>query len=153
MDVKEERELALDVWFKLIKAFKIIHRKTQHELSLSGLTGPQFGVLMRLNIYGELCLNEISDKLNVTEGNITGIIDRLEREGYVYRERDKDDRRVIHIKLTPEGERIYNEAYPGHQRLIEELMSCLSEEEQKQLSYLLKKLRKGIEEIGNSGDR
>jgi len=152
MDIKEEKELALDVWINLIKAFKIIHREIQHELSPSGLTGPQFGVLRRLNIHGELCLSEISEKLNVTEGNITGIIDRLEREGYVYRERDKDDRRVIHIKLAPEGERIYNEVYPGYRQRIDQLMGCLTEEEQKQLSYLLDKLRRGIEEIGNSGD-
>lgn len=71
-----------------------------------GLTGSQGAVIRKLTIHGPLSSAELSRKLYVTPANITGIIDRLEKKGLVARVRQKSDRRVALIALTPEGEKL-----------------------------------------------
>jgi len=89
---------------------------------------------------GGLPLSQIAERLLVTGGNVTGIVDRLEREGYVYRQRDEHDRRRIYARLTPQGERICREVLPAYERTVEQVMSALSPEERRQLTHLLRKL-------------
>ena len=74
-----------------------------------GLTGPQASVLHAINQMGSMSSANLSRKLHVTPGNITGIVDRLEKKGLVSRERKIEDRRVVLITLTPQGRQLADE--------------------------------------------
>jgi MarR family 2-MHQ and catechol resistance regulon transcriptional repressor len=90
-------------------------------------------------------LGELAEKLLVTGGNVTYVMDRLEDQGLVYRFRRPDDRRVIQAKLTPEGRDLVADVFPGHASYIEHLSRHLTTDEQKLLSGLLKRLGIGIQ--------
>ncbi len=111
-----------------------------------GLTVPQFGILEALHHLGPLSLGELADKLLVTGGNITYVMDRLEAQGLVERRRSEEDRRVVEAHLTPEGRKRIASVFPGHAAFIREVVSPLGEEEQRKLRELLKRLGKGIVE-------
>jgi MarR family 2-MHQ and catechol resistance regulon transcriptional repressor len=109
------------------------------------LTGTQFNTLLVLRAAGPegLPLGEIGRHLVVTKANVTGLIDRLEREGLVHRD-THSDRRVTLAKLTEKGAALLTEALPRHQQLLADLMDCLTYEEKEQLIGLLTKLRCGL---------
>lgn len=68
-----------------------------------GLTGPQLAVLKMLEPVGKLSLSELSERIRARNSTVTGIIDRMQREGLVERARSESDRRVVHIGLTGKG--------------------------------------------------
>jgi MarR family 2-MHQ and catechol resistance regulon transcriptional repressor len=76
----------------------------------------------------------------VTSGNITGIVDRLEREGIVFREREVKDRRVIRAKLTPKGAKIYKKIIPIYKKKVSEILQILTKDEMRSLQHFLKKI-------------
>src|SRR5262245_34697665 len=71
-----------------------------------GLTGPQLSVVKLLETFGDLSLSSLSDRIKAQNSTVTGIIDRMEREGLVRRERSEADRRVVLIRLTNKGRSI-----------------------------------------------
>jgi MarR family 2-MHQ and catechol resistance regulon transcriptional repressor len=93
-----------------------------------------------------MSLGELADKLLVTGGNITYVMDRLEEQGLVYRDRSPEDRRIIQAKLTEQGRALIGDVFPGHGKYVEELSGFLEAEEQEDLRRLLKKLGRGIKE-------
>lgn len=109
-----------------------------------GLTTPQFGVLEALHHLGPLSLGELADKLLVTGGNITYVMDRLEEQGLVTRERSSADRRVVKAQLTEAGTLLVTEVFPGHAAAVAELAGALEPAEQEALRGLLKRLGKEI---------
>jgi MarR family 2-MHQ and catechol resistance regulon transcriptional repressor len=86
---------------------------------------------------------EVSTKVLKSGSNMTTVIDNLERDGLVRRERDTGDRRVIHVHLTDEGSRKIEAVLPGHVSALVEEFSVLSPKEQETLGELCKKLGKG----------
>lgn len=111
-----------------------------------GLTTPQFGTLEALYHLGPLSLGDLADKLLVTGGNVTYVMDRLEDQGLVYRYRRPDDRRVILARLTEEGRDLVAEVFPGHASYVERLSRHLTAGEQEALAGLLRTLGKGIQD-------
>lgn len=133
---------ALRLWVSLARAYATFARALSSKVLEFGLTAPQFGVLEALYHLGPLPLGELADKLTVTGGNVTYVMDRLESHGLVRRERSDEDRRVIMAKLTPKGADLVAEVFPHHADLIVDMVSVLDVEEQEQMRYLLKKLGK-----------
>jgi DNA-binding MarR family transcriptional regulator len=84
---------------------------------------------------------ELAEASGVTRATMTGLIDTLERDGYVKREPDPDDRRMMSVRLTPAGEHFLHEFLPGHFQAIASLLSPLSESERKTLVRLLGKIQ------------
>ena len=84
---------------------------------------------------------ELADAAGVTRATMTGLIDTLERDGFVKREPDPDDRRMMSVRLTPAGEKFLVEFLPGHFKAIATLMSPLTEAERKTLVRLLGKVQ------------
>jgi DNA-binding MarR family transcriptional regulator len=84
---------------------------------------------------------ELADAAGVTRATMTGLIDTLERDGYVTREPDPEDRRMMSVRLTAKGERFLVDFLPGHFRMIAALMGTLSESERKTLVRLLTKIQ------------
>jgi DNA-binding MarR family transcriptional regulator len=78
-------------------------RLTKEQAARHGLTGPQLSVAKILEDIGDLSLSELSERINAQNSTVTGIVDRMEREGLVERKRSSDDRRVVHIRLTKKG--------------------------------------------------
>ena len=78
-------------------------RVTKELARRADLTGPQLTVLKMLEGVGDLSLSELSERIRAQNSTVTGIIDRMEREGLVVRARSTEDRRVVHIRLTEKG--------------------------------------------------
>ena len=87
---------------------------------------------------------ELADAAGVTRATMTGLIDTLERDGFVKREPDPDDRRMMSVLLTAKGDRFLNDFLPGYFKAIAGLMAPLSESERKTLVRLLGKLQQHI---------
>lgn len=143
-----ERERALRLWIALARCYSTFSREVACKVSEYGLTTPQFGILEALYHLGPLSLGELAEKLLVTGGNVTYVMDRLEEQGLVYRERSPEDRRVVQAKLTARGRDLIAEVFPGHGAFVEDLCGELSGKEQEDLRGLLKKLGVGIRERG-----
>lgn len=140
----EDEERALRLWIALARSSSTFTRAVAVRVLDYGLTLPQFGVLEALHHLGSVQLGELADKLLVTGGNVTYVMDRLEEQGLVSRTRCGKDRRVVWACLTDEGRRLISEVFPGHATFVHELASVLEPEEQETLRTLLKKLGKGI---------
>ncbi len=93
---------------------------------------------------------ELADQAGVTRATITGLLDRLEREGYVERSHRRDDRRMVAVSLTPKGIGLVETILPRHVKRVSLLMSLLSERERKQVVSLMEKVRQGAFRLRNS---
>jgi MarR family 2-MHQ and catechol resistance regulon transcriptional repressor len=136
----EKANLALDMWVKLARASSTFGKCTSGNIRSFGLTEPQFSVLECLGHVGPVTLGELSRKQLTSGGNITCVVDNLEKEGLVERAPSADDRRAVLARLTPKGQRLFDEVFAQHARFVEETASVLSEPELKTLAALLKKL-------------
>ena len=92
---------------------------------------------------GPLTQGEVSAKVLKSGSNMTTVIDNLERDGLVQRERDHKDRRVIHVHLTATGRKAVEALFPGHVAALVDEFSVLGTTEQETLAGLCKKLGKG----------
>jgi MarR family 2-MHQ and catechol resistance regulon transcriptional repressor len=134
--------LALDTFIKLTRATNSLMSRLAACETLGDLTQSQFGVLETLLHLGPLSQTEICGKLLKSGGNITLVIDNLEKRGWVRRDPDPEDRRITIVKLTPSGDALIREVFPLHLQAIVDEMSVLLPEEQKLLAQLCKKLGK-----------
>ena len=105
---------ALDAYIKLARATTSVGVRLSRPLAEAGLTPTQLGVVEALLHLGPLGQRVLGDKLLMSGGNITTVVDNLERRGLVRRERRGDDRRHVTVHLTPEGRRLISRVFPGH---------------------------------------
>ncbi len=112
-----------------------------HEVSgRFGVTGPQLWALKTISREGSLPLGELSKKMYLDPSTISGVIDRLESKGYVARDRSQEDRRVVNVRLTPEGESLVKKApNPAQGKMIHGLRR-LSEDELSAIYHSVEKL-------------
>lgn len=87
----------------LRRIMKSFQDYSQRVLSHFGVTGPQLWVLKTLAQDGDLALGHLSKRMSVNPSTITGVVDRLEKKGYVIRIRNQKDRRLVKVQLTPAG--------------------------------------------------
>ncbi len=131
---------ALNSYTKLMRAAESVTSRTSRPMAAAGLTISQFGVLEALLHKGPLCQRDIAAKILKSTGNITMVIDNLEKQGLVRRERDMEDRRYLTVHLTEKGTILINKVFADVEASIVAEMSALSAEEQEQLGNLCKKL-------------
>lgn len=143
-----EEEQALRLWISLARCYVTFSRAVACKVAEYDLTAPQFGVLEALFHLGPLSLGELAEKLLVTGGNVTYVMDRLEAQGLVARERSGDDRRVVRAHLTKKGRSTIESVFPGHVDFVRSLVQGLGSGEREELRALLKKLGKGIADGG-----
>ena len=132
--------LALGLWVKLARATSTFNKLTTEDIRTYGLTEPQFAVLECLGHLGPMKLSTLSKKMLVSGGNITCVVDNLQKDGLVERVPSKEDRRAILVQLTQKGNRMFGEIFVRHAEFVASLSSVLGESEQRTLSELLKKL-------------
>jgi len=140
----DEQERALRLWIALARCYVTFSRAVACKVAEYDLTAPQFGVLEALYHVGPLSLGELAEKLLVTGGNVTYVMDRLEAQDLVVRKRSGDDRRVVKAHLTTKGRATIEAVFPGHVDFVHGLVAGLGAEDQEALRGLLKRLGKGI---------
>ena len=138
---------ALSAFINLIRASDSTLAKTTAHLERLGVTNGQFAVLEALLHLGPMCQHTLGKKLLRSGGNVTLVVDNLERHGWVRRERQVKDRRMIQIHLTPKGRRLITRVFPEHARIVARVMSQLSAVEQEQLRKIARKLGRGADEL------
>jgi len=131
-------QLALDTFIKLVRAAESFVSRTSSEYDKEGLTTSQFGVLEALFHLGPLCQKELASKILKSSGNMTLVIDNLEKRSLVRRTRDAEDRRYYRIHLTDQGRDLMTSLFPRHAQRIREEMASLSPAEQAELGRLCK---------------
>lgn len=136
---KKERR-ALRTYVKLMRATESVTHRIHQHLSSTGLTLSQFAVLEALYHLGSLSQKDIAKKILRSSGNITMVIDNLEKRRLVQRKRHKVDRRYYIVHLTIRGNKLISGIFPRHAGKIVTEMAVLNASEQKKLSKLCKKL-------------
>lgn len=137
---------ALNAYINLARASDSLLGRMSVQLEGDGLTMGQFGVLETLLHLGPMCQRTLGKKLLRSGGNITMVVDNLEKHGWVRREQQEDDRRMIKIHLTQMGRKLIERVFPEHARAIRKEMSVLQPGEQESLRQICRKL-------GRSGER
>jgi len=140
---KPKEILALNTFIKLSRAMSSFEDRMLSYGSLGKLTLSQFGVLEALYHLGPLCQGQISKKLLKSTGNITMVVDNLEKSGLVQRVRSIEDRRMINVELTSSGTELIEQVLPLHVAAIVAEMSVLTPAEQATLGELCRKLGQG----------
>jgi MarR family transcriptional regulator, 2-MHQ and catechol-resistance regulon repressor len=131
---------ALDTYIKLVRASESVASRVTRHLEDDGLTVSQFGVLEALFHLGPLSQRELAQKILKSGGNVTMVIDNLEKRGLVKRERDSEDRRLYRVTLTPLGRKLIKNIFPLHADKIASQMNILTKEELLELGRLCRKL-------------
>lgn len=108
------------------------------------LTGPQLTVVKILEAVGGLSLSELSSRIRAQNSTVTGIIDRMEREGLVVRARSQTDRRVVHIHLTEKGTKLAREIPIEPMRVFRTAIESLTDREMKDLFKTLNKVARFV---------
>ena len=140
---------ALRIWLRLLTCTQLIERKVRSRLREEfGTTLPRFDLMAQLDRYRDgLKMNELSRLLMVTGGNVTAIVDQLEKEGLVERLDEPADRRAFRIRLTRAGERSFADMALAHEGWVVEMLSGLSRKEHEELLKLLARLKASAMEV------
>jgi len=128
------------LWIRFLRFHLLSNKRLDEEMEQIDLTLPQFYVLATIGYAGGLPFSGIGEKMMVTVSNLTGIVDRLEEKGLVYRQRDSKDRRVVRVALTEKGVKLYKSSIPSVEKSVFEIFSSLDKPQQKELASLLRRL-------------
>jgi len=139
----EAEVLALNTYIKVTRAAQSIMGRAMEHLSDANLTPSQFAILEALYHLGTLSQVELAKKLLLSTGNITTVIQNLEKRDLVCRQRSTDDQRYMQVSITDSGRALIASIFPSHVQGIVEIMSVLSPEEQQILAQLSRKLGLG----------
>jgi DNA-binding MarR family transcriptional regulator len=139
-------KLELRLWLRLLTCTSLVERRVRARLRAEfGTTLPRFDLLAQLDRAPDgLSMSELSSRLMVSNGNVTGLADALARDGLVAREADHADRRSARLRLTAAGKRAFDAMTPVHERWIDELMAGLDRAEMAQLLALLGRLKQSV---------
>ncbi|WP_129127826.1 MULTISPECIES: MarR family winged helix-turn-helix transcriptional regulator [Geomonas] len=133
-------KLALNTYTKLMRGAESVTGRVGRKMSEAGLTISQFGVLEALLHKGPLCQRDVASKILKSTGNITLVIDNLEKQGLVLRERSLEDRRFCTVILTQKGRTLIEATFAEVEAAIVAEMGVLTDEEQQTLGRICKKL-------------
>ena len=144
--MSERSKESLRTWLRLLSCENAIEQKIRSRFREQfEVTLPQFDVLSELEHASEqLTMSQLSKELMVSNGNITGVVDRLEKNKLVVRIRPEHDRRVQYIELTAEGKDAFRRMSRKHEQWLEEWLANISIEEMDQLQSLLLKARDSV---------
>ena len=150
----DQEHLSEATLYNIARTFTLLHRAFQRSYSHFTLTPAKLNVLAVVRHLGGtngMPQRDIAERLIISGSNVTGLIDRLEKDGLLVRRATADDRRVKLIAITPKGAALLDRLWPAHLQQAESAISILSEQEQQQLIRLLTKLRAWIQRQNGSG--
>lgn len=145
----------LRLWLRLLSCTLLIENEIRARLRQRfGVTLPRFDLMAQLDRAPDgLTMGELSRRLMVSNGNVTGITDRQVAEGLVTRSPSPTDRRTMVVRLTPAGRAAFAEMARVHERWIVELFSGLSREEKGELMRLLGRAKESVRTAISGGER
>jgi len=146
--VHEAHHESLRVWLRLLTCTMLIERTIRARLRTQFRTTlPRFDLMAQLERHAKgLRMGEISERLMVTGGNVTGITDQLVTEGLVERVPIPEDKRAFVVRLTARGKRQFDAMAAAHERWIIEMLSVLPQSERDRLYAGLGKLKRGLQD-------
>jgi len=149
--IRDDHHLSVRLWLRLLNCTNRIESYVRQNMQTSFQTTlPRFDLMAQLERSPEgLKMSELSQRMMVTGGNVTGITDGLEKEGLVVREVDPTDRRVYRVKLTVEGERQFRRMAGEHEQWVIALFAGMSIRHKEQLVQLLGDLKRCLQSDGD----
>ncbi|TSE37108.1 Transcriptional regulator SlyA [Tepidimonas fonticaldi] len=140
-----EHPQALRLWLRMLTCTQLVEQRVRRRLRTEFQTTlPRFDLMAQLERHPEgLQMKELSRRLMVTGGNVTGVTDQLVREGLVERLSVPDDRRAYRVRLTPAGRAAFARMAHAHEQWIVEAFARLSPRDAEQLYRLLAKVKHG----------
>ncbi|HEY6334908.1 MAG TPA: MarR family transcriptional regulator [Alphaproteobacteria bacterium] len=144
---RHDDRLELRVWLRLLTCASMIERRVRQRLrGRFGITLPRFDLMAQLDRAPEgLTMGALSRRLMVTNGNVTGLIERMASEGVVERAPAPQDRRVQVVRLTRAGKAAFDAITPDHGDWIEEMTRELSRKDLADLYAILARLKHAVE--------
>lgn len=137
---------SLDLYIALSRASQWVNAHADRDIRQYGLNRTEFGVLELLYHKGSQPIQQIGSKVLMSSGNITYVVDKLEKKELVRRNASSEDRRLIYAEITEKGNQFIEEVFPKHTCVIEYAVQGLTEEEKQVASKLLKKLGKAAQD-------
>ncbi|OUC14371.1 MAG: MarR family transcriptional regulator [Alkalinema sp. CACIAM 70d] len=137
---------------ELVRTYQAFCIVDEPHIRSLGLTSPQFDVICTLGNTEGMMMHELAAKTLVTKGTLTGIVDRLEAKGLVRREVPPNNRRCFIVKLTQEGDRVFQRVFPEHMMFLKERFDQLNEADLAGITSALQKLRSIFQPIDAAQD-
>jgi len=137
---EHDERLALKLWVVLSRTVNAVARHTEADIARHGIGMTEFGILEALYHKGPLLLREVREKILISGGGVTYVVDKLVEKGLVERRACDRDRRATYAALTPEGEALIERIFPEHARCLAHALSGLTPEEKDAATALLKRL-------------
>ena len=135
---------AIRAYVAVRKVHDLLHRHVSKKLAKWELSVPKYGVIRQLYDHESLPLSEISNLIFRGNSNITTLINRMERDGFVERVDHDSDRRIKKFRLTEKGRQIAPKVIGEYRVFLHQMMNCLSPDEQQVLINLLSKINESI---------
>lgn len=125
----------------LVEAYQVVMLTASREIERLGLTVPQYDVIATLGDTPGMTTMELAEQSLITRGTLTGVLDRLEAKGLISRKRGDKDARQIYIKLTAEGEDLFNRIFQPHVDYMGTYFNQIPLYRQQMLTELLRELK------------
>ncbi len=140
---KPFESLQAEVFLNLMRTADALSRGVEEILKLAGLSNTQYNVLRILRGAGEqgLCCREVADRMIARDPDITRLLDRLEKRSLLARSRDSQDRRVITVRITAEGQKLLKDLDGPMAEYNRKLLSHMDKSELRRLVELLEAAR------------
>ena len=139
-DSIQENRQALRLYVALTRTYKSLLDKDQRNIRSYGLNTSEFGVLELLYNKGSHPIQQIGDKILITSGTMTYVVDKLEKKGLLVRRPCDNDRRIIYAELTETGKDKMSEILPKHYKALAESVESLTSAEKEIMIEMLKKI-------------
>jgi MarR family 2-MHQ and catechol resistance regulon transcriptional repressor len=137
---------SLNLFIALSRASQWVNAHADRDIRQHGLNRTEFGVLELLYHKGAQPIQQIGGKVLMSSGNITYVVDKLEKKQFVQRKASTEDRRLIYAEITERGKQFIEDVFPKHAEIIDKVANGLTPEEKKVAAQLLKKLGKFAQE-------
>jgi DNA-binding MarR family transcriptional regulator len=139
--VSEKAEESVTKVERLLRHMAFIIKKRGRDILVDfGITSPQFNALLTLKDHPSITMGELCEKLFLACSTATDLIDRMEKNGFLERNRDAQDRRVIRLSISEKGKQAISEVIVARRRYVASILEKLTEEETEQLGNSLDKL-------------
>jgi MarR family transcriptional regulator, organic hydroperoxide resistance regulator len=122
----------------------VVRRKGREILADFAITPPQFDALLFLDEHGDLTIGELSNKMYLAYSTTTDLVDRMERNQLVERIRDKNDRRVVRLRMMEKGATLIEQVLIARRNHLANVLAHMSNEERQVLIDVLEKLERNI---------
>jgi MarR family transcriptional regulator, 2-MHQ and catechol-resistance regulon repressor len=141
-----ERECTNQPFLLLMKTSKAIQERIRDEMSKYKLSITEFSVLEVLFYHGKQTIQQIGNRILISSGSMTYVIDKLEQKGIIKRNDCREDRRVIHVTLTADGMEMMENIMPKFQNMVNSFFGDLTSDDSEAMINFLSKVRNKVKQ-------